>query len=65
VKIGGVTVKEALRVKCFCGAEVVVGYSGPDQVPSLFHPDPACERFLRDEPLDKFLAALRIFREQS
>lgn len=45
------------HVKCFCGLMIAVGHA--DGKPMLLHPEPACERFMSDEPADKFLRALR------
>lgn len=43
--------------KCFCGAKLVVGFEGSELC--MAHDVPACERFMRDEPPDQFLEALR------
>jgi len=47
-----------VRVKCYCGLWVTAGHQGADREPVLLHPEPACERYMKTEPV-AFLRALR------
>lgn len=59
VAVKGMSIEGRIRAKCFCGQWVTVGYKNPGNEPVILHPQPACQRFLKDEPLDQFLSELR------
>lgn len=50
---------EQVRIKCFCGLWLTAGHYGPDEEPCMMHPEPACQRYIDEDPVE-FLRALRM-----
>jgi hypothetical protein len=53
-----VVVDPVIETKCFCGKRLVIGHQGPKGELCMAHDVPACARYMRDEPAEKFLHSL-------
>lgn len=54
-----VVAERIVEIRCFCGKRIVIGYH--ESQLCMAHDVPPCERFMRDEPGEKFLRALHCY----
>ena len=53
--------RNVVKLLCpYCRVECTAGFLvDHNQTPCIMHPQPACESFMKDEPLDAFLKKAR------